>query len=186
MCSDIEVVSWFSNGSHFHTLPNATGVVQQSLPVEISECVLCVLCLLLLHCLSEGTYDVQNVTLSSDDGGQLCVTVLYVRGSKSQQSAVKLMCSSESHCCYHQLATINETDWCFHNLPASSSCNISVTDLDAVDSTPAVKYTDIIIVGPSSATASDHHTATTTSFDTDMTPVIVLPTETSTGLWLYI
>ena len=40
------------------------GVVQQSQPVEISECVLCVPCLSLLYCLSEGTYDVQNVTLS--------------------------------------------------------------------------------------------------------------------------
>ena len=147
-----------------------------------------VLCLSLFHCLSEGTYNVQNVTLSSDDGGQLCVTVLYVRGSKSQQSAVKLMCSSESHCCYHQLATINGTDWCFNNLPASSSCNISVTDLDAVDSidaTPAVEYMDII-VGPSSATTSVDHTATTTSLDTDMTTITVLPTESPTGLWLYI
>ena len=165
------------------------GVVQQSQPVEISECVLCVPCLSLLHCLSEGTYDVQNVTLSFDDGGQLCITVLYVRGSKSQQSAMKLVCSSESHCCHHQLATINGTDWCFNNLLASSSCNVSVTDLDAVDSidaTPTVKYTDIIIVGPSSATGSIHHIATTTSLDTDMTTITVLPTESPTGPWLYI
>ena len=164
------------------------GVVQQSQPVKISECWLCVSCPSLLYCLSEGTYDVQNVTLSFDDGGQLCVTILHVRGSKSQlqQSAMKLVCSSESHCCYHQLATFNGTDWCFNNLPASSSCNISVTDLDAVDSidaTPAVKYTDIIIVGPSSATGT---TATTTSFDTDMTTITVLPTESPTGLQLYI
>ena len=164
------------------------GVVQQSQPVEISECWLCVSCLSLLYCLSEGTYDVQNVTLSFDDGGQLCTTLLYVRGSKSQQSAMKLVCSSEIHCCYHQLTTFNGTDWCFNNLPASSSCNISVTDLDAVDSidaTPAVKYTDVIVVGPSSTTASVHHT-TSTSPDTDMATFIVLPTETPTGLWLYI
>ena len=147
------------------------------------------LCFSLFRCLSKGTYDVQNVTLSSDDGGQLCITVLYVRGSKSQQSAVKLMCSSESHCCYHQLATIAVTDRCFNNLPASGSCYISVTDLDAVnsiDATPAVKYTDIIIVGSSSITSSVHHTTTTTSLDTDMTTVTVLPTESLTGPWLYI
>ena len=142
-----------------------------------------------LYCLSEGTYDAQNVTLSFDDGGQLCITVLYARGSKSQQSTMKLVCSSAIHCCYHQLAMINGTDWCFNNLPASGSCNISVTDLDAVDSidaTPAVKYTDIIIVGPSSATSSVHHTATTASLNTDMTiPLLSIPTETPTGLWLY-
>ena len=68
------------------------------------------------------------------------------------------------------------TDQCFNHLPASGLCNILVTDLDAVDSidaTPAVKYTDIIVVGPSSTTGSTsvYHT-TTTSPDTDMATVI--------------
>ena len=121
-----------------------------------------------------------------------CVSLsYYVRRSKSPWSVMKPECSSESHCCYHQHTMINGADQCFNNLPASGSCNISVTDLDAVgniNATLAVKYIDVIVVGPSSTTDSVHHTATIYhitwywhgNYDT------VLPTEIPTGLWLYI
>ena len=100
-----------------------------------------------------------------DDGGHLCVTVLYVRGSKSPWSVMKPGCSSESHCCCTNSPWLMElTSASTIYLPASGSCNISVTDLDAVgniNATLAVKYIDVIVVGPSSTTDSVHHTATT-------------------------
>ena len=106
-------------------------VVQQSQPVEISEC-LCYSQIkfnLTWFSLIIGTFDVQNVTINSPvNKDQVCLEIQYVPGHVYQRCFVLVECTRG-----RVSKIINGTSECIDHLPTNTSCNITATDEDAVD-----------------------------------------------------
>ena len=116
--------------------------------------------------MSSGTFDVQNITVSSVDIGAVCFKVHYIQGFTTKQSFVKLSCPATQSSANK---TIGETD-CILSLP-HCSYTLSATDVDAVDSIdtmPAVSIQGIVVTNHECPYSDSTYTSTVTKTITMM------------------